>query len=178
NVSSTFTSGVLTVAANSTLCPPATSTPRNSSTIWGRPNNPGSITANPTVWCSGGFVNFSVTPATPLPAYNWTVSNGTINAGQGSSIIDVTWGATAAGTVSVNASNTCGTSAGTSSQSFSSGCREEGEATTTAFSVYPNPAHDKLTVSIDVKEQTGFNLKLRDMSGRVILSQDREGAAG
>jgi hypothetical protein len=178
NVSSTFTSGVLTVAANSTLCPPATSATRNSSTIWGRPNNPGAITANPSVWCSGGFVNFFVTPASPLPSYNWTVSNGTIDAGQGSSIIDVTWGATAAGTVSVNASNTCGQSAGTSSQSFSAGCREEGTSSATAFSVYPNPAHDKVTVSIDVKEQTGFNLKLRDMSGRVILSEDREGAAG
>ena len=80
--------------------------------------------------------------------------------------------------MSVNASNTCGQSAGTSSQSFSSGCREEGTSSATAFSVYPNPAHDKVTVSIDVKEQTGFNLTLRDMSGRVILSEDREGTAG
>jgi hypothetical protein len=49
---------------------------------------------------------------------------------------------------------------------------------TGAFAVYPNPAHDKVTVSIDVKEQTQFNVKLRDISGRVILSEDHEGAEG
>jgi hypothetical protein len=132
------------------------------------------------MWCSGGYVNFSVTPAAPLPTYNWTVSNGTIDAGNGNNNIDVTWGATAAGTVSVRASNGCGLSAGTSSQSFSSGCREEGISASSAtdFSVYPNPAHDKVPVSIYVKEQAQFNMKLRDMSGRVILSEDHEGAAG
>jgi hypothetical protein len=179
NISSTFTSGVLTVAANSVACAPATSAVRTSSTIWGRPNNPGAITANPSVWCSGGFVNFYVTPASPLPSYTWTVSNGTIDAGQGTSIIDVTWGATAAGTVTVKASNTCGQSAGTSSQSFSAGCREEGSSTSAAaFSAYPNPAHDKITVSIDVKEQAQFNVKLLDMSGRVIFSEDHAATAG
>ncbi len=179
-VSSGFTSGFLTVVANSAACAPATSAVRTSSTIWGRPNNPGAITANPTVWCSGGYVNFSVTPATPLPAYNWTVSNGTLDAGQGSSNIDVTWGANVSGTVTVRASNTCGLSAGTSSQSFSSGCREEGTYATSAtdFFVYPNPAHDKVTVSLDVNENTDLVLQLTDVSGRVVLSQSVTGTAG
>jgi hypothetical protein len=178
NVSSTFTSGVLTVAANSTLCPPATSAPRTSSTIWGRPNNPGAITANPSVWCSGGFVNFFVTPASPLPSYNWTVSNGTIDAGQGSSIIDVTWGANAAGTVSVNASNTCGQSAGTSSQNFSAGCREEGTSSATDFSVYPNPTSGKTTLSLYSETSFNYTLKVIDYLGRVILSNELKAIAG
>lgn len=46
------------------------------------------------------------------------------------------------------------------------------------LNVYPNPAHDKVTVSIYVKEAAQFNIKLRDISGRVILSEDHDGAAG
>jgi hypothetical protein len=183
NVSPTFTSGFLTVAANSVACTPATSAPRSSSTIWGRPNNPGTITQNPPgAFCSGAFLNFSVVnPLTgPVPNYTWTSSNGAITSLQGPNNIDVLWGTNAIGTITVRAGNTCGLSAGISSQTFTpNNCREEGiAATATAFSVYPNPAHDKVTVSIDAKEQTGFNLKLRDMSGRVILSEDREAAAG
>jgi hypothetical protein len=125
-------------------------------------------------------VNFSVATVSPLPLYNWTTSNGTITAGQGSNNIDVTWGATAAGTVNVTAGNTCGTST-VRSQPFSSGCREEDNqspVTSNQLTVYPNPAHDKVTVSIYVKEAVQFNMKLRDISGRVILSEDHEGAAG
>ncbi|MEP7170897.1 MAG: T9SS type A sorting domain-containing protein, partial [Bacteroidota bacterium] len=44
--------------------------------------------------------------------------------------------------------------------------------------VYPNPAHDKVTVSIFVKEKTDFILKLLDVSGRVVHSENLEGAAG
>lgn len=47
-----------------------------------------------------------------------------------------------------------------------------------AFSVYPNPAHDKVTVTIDLEEHTGFNMVLRDVSGRVIVSESKEGEAG
>jgi hypothetical protein len=131
------------------------------------------------VWCTGGFVNFSVTSVTPLPSYNWTVSNGTITAGQGSNNIDVTWGATAAGTVNVSASNGCGISS-VRSQGFSAGCREEGQLIVDngQLTVYPNPAHDKVTVSIDVKESTDLTLQLMDVSGRVVLSQSETGTSG
>lgn len=79
--------------------------------------------------------------------------------------------------MNVNAGNGCGTSS-LRSQSFSSSCREEETAEPNAFSVYPNPAHDKLTVSIYVNELSQFKIMLRDISGRVILSEDREGSAG
>jgi hypothetical protein len=92
----------------------------------------------------------------------------------------VTWGAiNAAGTVTVKASNTCGLSAGTNSQSFSSVCREEGEGSTaTVFSVYPNPAHYKITVSVDVKKDSDFMIKLSDLAGRVILSENQSAFGG
>jgi hypothetical protein len=176
-VSSGFTSGILTVTASSALCAPATSAPRSSSTIWGRPNNAGAITQNPPgPFCSGFGLNFSVVipPTGPLPTYTWTSSNGIITAGQGTNNIDVTWGTNAPGTITVKAGNTCGLSAGTNSQIFTpANCREEGINTSSAtvFTIYPNPAHDKITVSIDVNEKAGFTLQLTDVSGRVVLSQ-------
>lgn len=121
-------------------------------------------------------MNFSTAIVAPLPSYNWSVSNGTITAGQGSNNVDVTWG-TGTGTVNVSASNTCGVS-GLKSQSFTGiSCREETGASNN-LSVYPNPAHDKVTVSIDIKDHTAFNIMLRDISGRIILSENKEGEAG
>ena len=122
-------------------------------------------------------MNFSIASVTPLPVYNWSVSNGTITAGQGSDNIDATWG-TGTGNVNVSASNGCGIS-GVRSQSFTgTSCREEGTSTLANFIVYPNPAHDKVTVSIYVKEETQFNIKLRDISGRVLLSENLKGSGG
>jgi len=177
-VSSSFTSGQLTVIATTNACIPGNSAPRTI-TITGKPNQPGTITANPTLFCNGGSVNFSVVSSVPLPTYNWTVSNGTITAGQGSNNIDVTWG-TGTGTVIVSASNGCGTSS-VRSQNFTSGCRE-GETFMSSsndnLSVYPNPAHDKLTVSMYSEESSQFNLQLLDISGRIILSENFSGETG
>ncbi|HKR04859.1 MAG TPA: T9SS type A sorting domain-containing protein [Bacteroidia bacterium] len=174
-----FTSGPLTVVASTLACTPGNS-PARTITIAGKPNQPGSIIANPAIWCTGGFVNFSVATVSPLPIYNWTTSNGTITAGQGTNNIDVTWGATAAGTVNVTAGNTCGTST-VRSQPFSSGCREEGKQWAMGngqWAVYPNPAHDKVTMSINLKESTDFTLQLMDVSGRAVLSETAAGTAG
>ncbi|MEP7170720.1 MAG: T9SS type A sorting domain-containing protein, partial [Bacteroidota bacterium] len=149
--------------------------------ITGKPNTPGTESAFPGSWCNGGFVNFSVASVTPQPTNNWTVSNGTITAEQGSTNIEVTWG-TGTGNVNVIASNTCGAS-GTRSQSWTGTvCREEEQQQSAVgsqqFAVYPNPAHDNVTVSIYVKEPSQFNIKLREISGRVVLSENHDGSAG
>src|SRR6185436_19930658 len=75
--------------------------------------------------------------------------------------------------------NGCGTSS-LRSQNFSSGCREEsfGYGQDDLYSVYPNPAHDKVTVSVDVKESTTLSLQLMDVSGRVVLSDSQHATAG
>ncbi|MEO5572697.1 MAG: T9SS type A sorting domain-containing protein, partial [Bacteroidia bacterium] len=110
--------------------------------------------------------------------YNWSVTQGTITAGQGTNNIDVTWG-TGTGNVVVSASNSCGSNSPFTKSFTGVSCRESSDlAQNNIFSVYPNPVHDKLTVSIYVNEHTSFNLKLRDISGRVILSEDQQGAAG
>jgi hypothetical protein len=179
SVGAAFTTGSLTVVANTTACTPGTSIARTI-TIIGKPNTPGTETAFPGSWCNGGFVTFSVASVTPQPTNNWTVSNGTITAGQGSTNIDVTWG-TGTGTVNVTASNSCGTSSIRSATYTGIACREEEQqsaASSQQFTVYPNPAHDKITVSLYVNETAQINIRLRDISGRVILSEDREAGAG
>jgi len=179
NVSPSFTSGFLTVVANTILCSPGSSPPRTI-TIIGKPNTPGTITANPLTWCNGGLVNFSISPVTPLPIYNWIVTNGSITAGQTTNNIDVTWGS-GFGTVIVSASNGCGTS-GTRSQNFTAtSCREAQSGIGNSgdnFSVYPNPAHDLLTVEINAEEGELYSFILSDVTGRVITSVNRKGYPG
>ncbi|HKR05506.1 MAG TPA: T9SS type A sorting domain-containing protein [Bacteroidia bacterium] len=177
---SNFASGFITVYANTNLCTPGTSPPR-SLTLNGKPAKPGPITANSPPWCPGATINFSIVPPNvPLPYFGWTATNGTIGPGQGTSNVDITWG-TGSGLVKVQASNACGASP-IQSQSFSSiVCREEGAQPTEASGqliVYPNPAHNEVTVSIDVKENTHFNMVLRDISGRTVLSEGLDGEAG
>ncbi|MEO5569592.1 MAG: T9SS type A sorting domain-containing protein, partial [Bacteroidia bacterium] len=178
SVGSSFTSGFLSVTATTTACTPGTG-PARTITIYGKPNTPSTITQNPPgTFCSGAFLNFSVAALTPQPVNTWSVTNGTITAGQGTNNIDVTWGS-GSGTVSVIAGNGCGYSSART-QTFASGCREEGAgvSSTDAFSVYPNPAHDKVTVSIDVNENANFTMQLMDVSGRVVISESLSGSAG
>ncbi|MEP7168715.1 MAG: T9SS type A sorting domain-containing protein, partial [Bacteroidota bacterium] len=179
NVPSNFTTGLVTVVANSSLCAPATS-PAKSITINGAPPVPGTITANPSAWCSGAPVNFSVSAVSPLPQYSWTLTNGAITMGQNTTNIDVTWG-TGTGNVSVRAINTCGASSA-HVQSFASTCREEneteGESGSQQLAAYPNPAHGMLTVSIDVKESPGIRLQLTDITGRIVLSENESSIEG
>jgi len=171
SVGSAFNSGQLTVIANTLLCTPGSSIPRTI-TINGKPNVPAGITANPASWCNGGFVNFSAPIVTPAVNYNWAITQGTITAGQGTDNIDVTWG-TGTGNVTVNATNTCGASSNRV-QTFSSVCREESFSYTQddLYSVYPNPAHDEITINVNVKETTDISVQLMDMSGRVVLTQN------
>jgi hypothetical protein len=174
NVSPSFTNGQLTVTANTTMCIPGISSARTI-TITGKPNIPGTITAFPGSWCNGDFVNFSVATISPVPVYNWTVSNGTITGGQGSNNIDVSWG-TGTGSVNVNAGNGCGGS-GTRSQSFIGiSCREvENQLiiNTTQLTTYPSPAHTKVTVNMSVKESSTFSLQLNDLTGRILIFENQ-----
>ncbi len=179
-VSSTFNTGTLSVVANSSSCP-GSSPARVSSGFWGRPNTPGTITASPAVFCSGFVVNFSVANQVgPVPNYLWTTTNGAVSAGQGTNSADITWGTNAAGTVKVRASNSCGINPADKSQVFTpNNCREEGNGLAGAeFSVYPNPAHDRITVSMEVQQDADYVMELMDFSGRVVLSENKSALSG
>ncbi len=75
------------------------------------PNVPGTITG-PTTVCSGQTnVGYSVATVATTTYYSWTVPSGaTINAGQGTRSVSITFGASS-GTVCVSDSNACGMSA-------------------------------------------------------------------
>ena len=73
------------------------------------PNTPAAMTGD-TVLCPGQTATFSVTPDPGIISYTWTAPPGvTINTGQGTSAITVTWNDTS-GVVCVSAVNACGTS--------------------------------------------------------------------
>jgi hypothetical protein len=95
--------------------------------------------------------------------------NGTIDAGQGSNNIDATWG-TGSGLVKVRALNTCGASS-FRNNTFLSVCREEDnkfDAPGLKLEIYPNPAHDKITVSFNSEENENVLIAIIDLSGRTL----------
>ncbi|HKR06886.1 MAG TPA: T9SS type A sorting domain-containing protein [Bacteroidia bacterium] len=178
NVSGSFTSGTLSVIAKTASCSPGNS-PSRILQIIGKPTTPSNITPNPLSWCANATVNFSTTPVSPLPIYTWTTNKGVINNGQGTSNVDITW-TSGSGFVKVTAGNSCGTSAA-KSVTFTSSCREEDEqmaAGSMQLAVYPNPAHDIITVSADVKEESDLTLHLTDITGRIIFSENHSASEG
>lgn len=139
-------------------------------TVYGKPSTPPSITANPSSWCAGGFVNFSTSSIAPQPTNNWTATNGTIIAGQGSTNVDVLWGS-GSGMMKVSASNTCGTS-GTRTATFTSVCREGGEGITDGnFSIFPNPATDVVNISASGLADDSYSVSVYNMLGQLVSSQ-------
>ena len=69
-----------------------------------------SITGSTTV-CEGNTITYSCAAQTGAINYNWTVPAGaTINSGQGTNSISVTWNTTPGGNVCVDWTNNCGTS--------------------------------------------------------------------
>ncbi|MEP7168349.1 MAG: T9SS type A sorting domain-containing protein, partial [Bacteroidota bacterium] len=132
----------------------------------------------PTSFCAGGSVILQGNTGAGL-TYKWKKGNGFISGATASNYTALT-----AGTykVEVTNSNTCSkTSAGIL---VSVPCREgenlqEGTGEN-AFDVkvYPNPAHDQLTVGIGVKESSDLLLELTDITGRVVLSENESAIEG
>jgi hypothetical protein len=117
----------------------------------------------------------------PVPVYTWTSSNGVITSLQGPNNIDVTWGTNAAGTITVKASNTCGLSAGTSSQGFTpNNCREEGlsSSSVATLSAYPNPTSGKTTINFYSENSFNYTIKVIDYLGREVFSNELKAIAG
>jgi hypothetical protein len=76
------------------------------------PPSPSSITGTNN-FCANSTTTFSISAVVGATSYTWTVPSGaTINSGQGTTSINVTFGSSS-GTVSVTADNSCGSSAAT-----------------------------------------------------------------
>ncbi|MEO5569886.1 MAG: HYR domain-containing protein [Bacteroidia bacterium] len=175
-----FTTGTVAVTAITNSCTPGNSGIRSLS-ITGAPSTPGNITVNPSAWCVGQTVNASVATVSPVPAYNWTITYGSIDAGQGSNNVDVITNASHV-ILQVRAYNSCGASGNRTLHINSAGCREENQSTVSSggnqLAVAPNPAHNMITVSIDAKHSSGVVLTMTDISGRVVLNNNLSATAG
>ncbi len=103
-----FTGGNISVSSVS-ICGDI-SAPRTSTIYWGAPTVPASISGPLTGLC--GQTVIYTCPSQPGVTFTWTVPGGaTINSGQGSNAISVTFGTFTTSTVCVTAGNACGTSA-------------------------------------------------------------------
>jgi hypothetical protein len=109
-VNTAFTTGSITVRANSGCANSSTRSLALSAAI---PATPGTVTGT-SLACPGNTFTYSVAAVANAESYNWTVPTGsTIVSGAGTNSIQVNFNAgfIANGTISVRASNGCGTSA-------------------------------------------------------------------
>jgi hypothetical protein len=146
NVSSTFTTGTLSVQAVNSCGGTSTRT----ASLTRLPSTPASITGPASVCPNQVGVNFT-TPAVTGVTQLWAAPTGaTITAGQSTTSMTCTWG-TAAGSVTVRSVNACGQSAARSKALTLLTCMEEEggapvEARTSDLNVYPNPNDGSFTI--------------------------------
>ncbi len=125
------------------------------------------------------------TVAVPGLTYTWTVPAGAvITGGQGTSSIMVTWG-TAAGPVSLYATNSCGSSGIKTldvklNGSFDATVLNKTEADTddNKPSVYPNPAKNECTVVFNEENEARYTIEITDAVGRTALQKTGDAFAG
>jgi hypothetical protein len=173
----TFTSGAITVSATNNCGTGAV----RSMTVFGSPARPGTIAGSALV-CAGATEGYSVNTVDGAITYSWSVtSGGTITTGNGGKVITIVWSPTAAAsqTVIVSATNACGTSSNRTLTVTVSTCpRLSGVAEGVTMTAYPNPATDLAYVEFNGKENQQYNLKLTDLSGRIMLQQGGVSAEG
>jgi hypothetical protein len=149
NVPANFTTGSICVTA-ANACGNSAS---KCLSLTNKPPTPASITGPSSVCPNQAGVAFS-TPLVSPYTYTWTVpSSVSIASGQGTDIVSVNWG-TVAGTISVKANNSCGSSSNRSKSITLAACFEgEPDNGNFAFdnerslSIYPNPNDGNFTIS-------------------------------
>jgi hypothetical protein len=150
------------------------------------PAQPGSISGASSV-CKSNTKNYSVGGVAGATSYNWTVTGGaTIASGQGTTNVSINFN-TAVSTsavISVTASNACGTSiARTKTVPVNLTCKVADNASNTAFiaeslTAYPNPTSGKATISFTSNVSAKYSLKVTDVIGRIMISDNISAAEG
>jgi hypothetical protein len=161
NYGSSFTTGTIKVAAVN-ACGAGTS--RNVS-IKSVPSTPGTITGSSSVCANQPGLTYSVAAVSGATSYNWILPAGAvITNGAGTNTITVTFGSVA-GNVSVRAVNTCGQST-VKNLAVNITCRFT--ASPADFKIYPNPAHEAVTISFSASDNSNYMFTISDMTGRKI----------
>ena len=173
----TFVNGSISVYATNSCGSDAS---RNLN-VYGAPEKPGSITG-PTVLCTNGNYVFDVAVVAETTNYIWTVpSHLLITSGQGTKTINVLNGSTLKPSylISVRAGNDCGTSAASKLENMSTvTCIRAAGNSFTNISMYPNPAHDLINISMTSEENKDANLIILDVLGKTIYSAGMDLLAG
>ncbi|MFM9056212.1 MAG: T9SS type A sorting domain-containing protein, partial [Bacteroidota bacterium] len=107
-VDGSYTGGNVTVAASNSC---GTSPVRTRTTVFNTPNTPGAISGTTNGVC-GLTQTYSIAAVSGASSYTWSVSGGTINSGQGTTSVSVSWtGTGTSGSIAVKSVNACGESA-------------------------------------------------------------------
>jgi PKD-like domain/Metallo-peptidase family M12/Secretion system C-terminal sorting domain len=176
-----YTTGSLTVTGNNSCGAGAARTV----TVKSAPATPVAITGAASVCANQQGVPYSIPAVANTSSYKWVgpagshVSDGTTTS-SGTALtttatsVTVNFGNTA-GIVQVRATNSCG-DGNYRKLTVSFGCRTADDNTETieeSFRVYPNPATDKLNVVVNANDNATVSLKLFDISGRILISENR-----
>ncbi len=182
SVNSSFCNGTIRVSANND-CGSGTAASLNVGVITSLPATPSCI-FGPTRICTPGTYTYTASAVADATEYVWSVSGTglSIVSGQGTRTITVSGSAVfTSGTLSVRAKNCFGQSCSASSLSVKkqrSGCGThkggsilDDETSTT--SIFPNPAHDKISVRFETVENEKVGITLMDNTGKMKLRNEQ-----
>ena len=175
--SGAFSAGNITVSAFNNCGTGAV----RSAAVKGAPATPVFILAPLTV-CAGGTAIYEVQAVAGATSYVWTVPTGaSIINGLGTKTVTVQFGATLASgqAVSVRATNGCGTSSTRTQTGIAiTSCARIGDTGAMALNAFPNPANEILNITFSSDVVTNANLRLVDVTGRVVYNQAAEVVEG
>ncbi|MBL0343148.1 MAG: T9SS type A sorting domain-containing protein [Bacteroidetes bacterium] len=162
----TFTSGNITVIAKN-LCGDSQVRVRDVSAA---PAKPGTISGNAAPCANSAGNVYSVAAVTGATSYTWTIPSGaSITSGAGTNSVTISFGSVASA-LTVKAVNACATGAG-STLAISFSCRIQASEVNNGFSVYPNPASDRITISNADGIDGMVTVKISDVAGRTLINQ-------
>jgi len=134
------------------------------------PNVPGSITGPASVCANQTGVGYSISTINGAQTYQWDVPAGsTVASGQGMAAVSVNFGASS-GNVKVRSGNACGYS-NYKTKPVAITCRGDVTQPNDQVSVFPNPAADVVTVSLNNNSSRILKIKLYDITGRLLIEK-------
>ncbi len=100
--------------------------------------------------------------------YQWTVTNGVITSGQGTTSVNVIWAAEGEGTLSVIETTNTGCESPVLTITTNAVITSVLEEKQSVLSIYPNPVNDQLII-VSQQNLLGQNYQLIDAFGRVVM---------
>jgi hypothetical protein len=138
---------------------------------------PGTITG-PTLICGLTTANYTISPVTGAISYNWYLPAGmTLMSGQGTTKIVVNAPLSiSAGTLKVNAQNSCGNSLASTLAIVACANPEFIDETQLSdnffFTLHPNPASDEFSVDMYSVSDSHFIIEIYDVLGKLITQEE------